>query len=58
MILRARVLEEPANHAPFPFFPPPTYTKQKLLKYYSISFIFAFQEHQKCIFKASGEAKM
>ena len=30
------------------------YTKQKLLfKNHSISFIFGFQEHQKCVFKAS-----
>ena len=40
-------------------FPPHFYAKQKLfLRNYSISFIFAFQEHQKCIFKASRKAKM
>ena len=40
-------------------FPPHFYVKQKLfLRNYSISFIFAFQEHQKCIFKASRKAKM
>ena len=30
----------------------------KIIKNYSICFIFAFREHQKCIFKASGEAKL
>ena len=40
-------------------FPPHFYAKQKLfLRNYSISFIFVFQEHQKCIFKASTKAKM
>ena len=40
-------------------FPPHLYVKQKLfLRNYSISFIFAFQEHQKCIFKASRKTKM
>ena len=40
-------------------FPPHFYAKQKLFsRKYSISFIFAFQEHQKCIFKASRKAKM
>ena len=40
-------------------FPPHFYAKQKLfLRNYPISFIFAFQEHQKCIFKASRKAKM
>ena len=40
-------------------FPPHFYAKQKLfLKNCSISIIFAFQEYQKCIFKASGKAKM
>ena len=40
-------------------FPPHFYAKQKLfLRNYSISFIFAFQEHQKCIFKVSRKAKM
>ena len=40
-------------------FPLHFYAKQKLfLRNYSISFIFAFQEHQKCIFKASRKAKM
>ena len=58
MILRARVLGEPANDAPFPHFPSSYLYKAKIIKNYSISFIFAFQEHQKCIFKASGEAKM
>ena len=58
MILRARVLGKPVNHDPFPFFPPPTIYKAKIIKNYSISFIFAFQEHQKCIFVASGEAKI
>ena len=39
--------------------PPHFHAKQKLfLRNYSISFIFAFQEHQKCIFKASRKAKM
>ena len=53
MILRARVLGEPANHAPFPFLPPPTFIQSKnyFIKNYSISFIFAFQEHQKCVIK-------
>ena len=36
----------------------PLLYKAKIVKNYSISFIFAFQKHQKCIFKASGEAKM
>ena len=36
----------------------PLLYKGKIIKNYPISFIFAFQEHQKCIFKASGEAKM
>ena len=60
MILRALVLGEPVNHDPFSFLPPPTFIQSKnyFIKNYSISFIFAFQEHQKCIFKASGEAKM
>ena len=45
--------------AQFMLFPPHFYGKQKLfLRNYSISFIFAFQEHQKCIFEASGKAKM
>ena len=45
--------------AQFMPFPPHIYAKQKLfLRNYSISFIFAFQEHQKCIFKASRKAKM
>ena len=40
-------------------FPPHFYAKQKLFsRNYSIFFIFAFQEHQKCIFKASRKAKM
>ena len=40
-------------------FPPHFYVKQKLfLRNYSISFIFAFKEHQKYIFKASRKAKM
>ena len=35
-------------------FPPHFYAKQKLFsRNYSIFFIFAFQEHQKCIFKTS-----
>ena len=35
------------------------FVKQKLfLRNYSISFMFAFQEHQKYIFKASRKAKM
>ena len=39
--------------------PPHFYAKQKLFsKNYSISFIFAFQEHQKWILKASRKAKM
>ena len=39
--------------------PPHFYAKQKLFsRNYSIFFIFAFQEHQKCIFKASRKAKM
>ena len=39
-------------------FPSHFYAKQKLfLNYYSISFIFAFQKHQKCIFKTSRKAK-
>ena len=46
--------------SPFPFLPPPTFRQSKnyFVKNYSISFIFALQEHQKCVFKASGEAKM
>ena len=46
--------------APFPLLPPPTFIKSKnyFVKNYSISFIFALQQHQKCVFKASGEAKM
>ena len=45
-----------AQFMPFPLH---FYAKQKLfLINYSISFIFAFQEHQKCIFKASRKAKM
>ena len=40
-------------------FPPHVYAKQKLfLRNYSISFIFAFQEHQKCIFRPFRKAKM
>ena len=58
MILRTCVLGEPANHTPSPFFLLFSLYKAKIIKNYSISFIFAFQEHQKCIFKASGEAKM
>ena len=60
MILRAPVLGEPVNHDPFSFLPPPTFIQSKnyFIKNYSISFIFAFQEHQKCVFKDSGEAKM
>ena len=35
------------------------YAKQKLfLRNYSISFIFAFQEHRKCIIKACRKAKI
>ena len=51
---------EPANNAPFPSLPPPTFIQIKnyFIKNYSISFIFAFQGHQKCVFKVSGEAKM
>ena len=60
MILRVRVLGEPANHAPLPLSPSPTFKQSRnyFIKNYSISFIFAFQEHQKCVFKDSGEAKM
>ena len=60
MILRARVLGEPANHVPFPFLPLPSFIQSTnyFLKNHSISFIFAFQGHQKCVFKVSGEAKM
>ena len=40
-------------------FPLHLYAKQKLFVInYSISFIFALQEHQKCIFKASRKGKM
>ena len=51
---------EPANNAPFPSLPPPTFIQIKnyFIKNYSISFIFAFQEYQKCVFKVSGETKM
>ena len=41
-----------------PFSLVPLLYKVKIIKNYSISFIFAFQENHKCIFKASGEAKM
>ena len=41
IILRARVLREPANHAPFL----PILYKANIIKNYSISFIFAFQQH-------------
>ena len=58
MILRVRVLGEPANHALSPFSLLPLLFKAKIIKNYSISFIFGFQEHQKCIFKASGQVKM
>ena len=58
MILRTCVLGEPANHTPSPFFLLFYLYKAKIIKNYSICFIFAFQEHQKCIFKASGEGKM
>ena len=40
-------------------FLPHFYAKQKLFfRNYSISFMFTFQEYQKCIFKASRKAKM
>ena len=40
-------------------FPPHFYAKEKLFsRNYSNFFIFAFQEYQKCIFKASRKAKM
>ena len=60
MILRALVLGEPVNHDPFSFLPPPTFIQSKnyFIKNYSIYFIFAFQENQKCVFNASEEAKM
>ena len=59
MILRARELAEPANHTLFPCLSPPTFMKSKnyFIKYYSTFFIFAFQDHQKCVLKASGQAK-
>ena len=41
-----------------PFSLLPLLYKAKIIKNYSISFTFAFQEHQKCIFEVSGEAKM
>ena len=46
--------------SPFPFLPPPTFIQSKnyFIKNHFISFVFAFQEQQKCVFKASGEAKM
>ena len=53
MILRGRVLGEPANHAPSPLLLTPTFIRSK-----NYEKLFAFQEHQKCIFKVSGEAKM
>ena len=43
---------------PSPFSLLPLLYKAKINKNYSISFIFAFKEHEKCIFKVSGEAKM
>ena len=43
---------------PSPFSLLPLLYKAKIIKNYSISFIFAFQEHQKCVFKDSREAKM
>ena len=60
MTLKVRVLGELGNHGPFPFLLPPTFIQSDncFIKNYSISFIFAFQEHQKCVFKASREAKM
>ena len=58
MIFRARVLGEPANHSPFPLFPPPTYTKQKLLKIIQFLLYLLSKSIRNCIFKASGETKM
>ena len=43
---------------PSPVFLLPLLYKAKIIKNYSISFIFAFQGYQKCIFKVSGEANM
>ena len=53
MILRARVLGDSVNHASPSFLPPPTFIQSKnyFIKNYSVSFIFAFQEHQKCVIK-------
>ena len=44
----------------FPFLPPPSLIQSKnyFIKNYSVYFIFAFQEHQKCVFEASGEGKI
>ena len=60
MILRAPVLAEPANHTFFPCLPPPTFIQSKncFIKHYSTFLIFAFQDHQKCVLKTSGKAKM
>ena len=58
MIFGARVLGEPANHAPFPLFSPPTYTMQKLLKIIQFLLYLLSKSIRNCIFKASGEAKM
>ena len=60
MILRTSVQGDQGIMPPSPLIPLTTFIQSKsyFLKNYSISFIFAFQEHQKCVFKASGEAKM
>ena len=43
---------------PSPFSLLPLLYKAKIIKNYSISFIFVFQEHPKCVSKTSGKAKM
>ena len=58
MILRARVLGEPANHAAFPSVPLPTYPKQELLKIIRFLLYLLSKSIRNCIFKASGETKM
>ena len=60
MILRARELAEPANHTLFLCLPPPLFMKSKksFIRHYSTFFIFPFQDHQKCVLKASGQAKI
>ena len=57
MILRSSVQGGQGTMPASPLLSLPTFT-QFFVKNNSISFIFSFQEQQKCVFKVIGEAKM